>query len=281
MTAGTRGGGVAGENHLGFATSEASARDVTVGTISIGVVSSTCTADGNGARGSTTIVGTSGLPGNPEPNTPASITIPCTPSELVNLLLKERIVNNTRVPAERFAVVQFPPSVAVTKTANPLTRPEPGGTFTYTVVVTNTSMVEPLTINSDPPRPPVRPLSGGDGARLAEPRPALRPQPRPTRPGTSGQASGTARPRAAGRRRAAHPEVTGRARGGRPDGGGGPLHRRPRRLRSPAGVGQAWRDPADQCSSNTGGVSTSWGRPMWSPGLAACRVAIRRAGRDD
>ncbi|MGI8808533.1 MAG: hypothetical protein ACR2KK_11945 [Acidimicrobiales bacterium] len=45
-------------------------------------------------------------------------------------------------------IVGVPPQVAVTKTADPLTRTEPGGDFTYTVVVTNTSTVEPLTITS-------------------------------------------------------------------------------------------------------------------------------------
>ncbi|MEW6153393.1 MAG: hypothetical protein AB1673_05295 [Actinomycetota bacterium] len=39
------------------------------------------------------------------------------------------------------------PTVLVDKTANPLTRPEPGGTFTFTVVVTNTS-VEDVTVLS-------------------------------------------------------------------------------------------------------------------------------------
>jgi uncharacterized repeat protein (TIGR01451 family) len=39
------------------------------------------------------------------------------------------------------------PTIAVTKSANPTSRPEPGGTFTFTVVVTNTSD-EVLTITS-------------------------------------------------------------------------------------------------------------------------------------
>lgn len=33
-------------------------------------------------------------------------------------------------------IAAVPPAVAVTKTADPLTRTEPGGNFTYTVVVT-------------------------------------------------------------------------------------------------------------------------------------------------
>jgi uncharacterized repeat protein (TIGR01451 family) len=45
-------------------------------------------------------------------------------------------------------ITGVPPQVMVDKTANPLTRPEPGGDFTYTVVVTNTSTIETLTITS-------------------------------------------------------------------------------------------------------------------------------------
>ncbi len=38
------------------------------------------------------------------------------------------------------------PSISVSKVANPLTRPEPGGNFTFTVQVTNNNTVEPITI---------------------------------------------------------------------------------------------------------------------------------------
>ncbi len=48
-------------------------------------------------------------------------------------------------PAESFAVAA--PSIRVDKTASPLSRPAPGGVFTFTVVVTNTSS-EPITITS-------------------------------------------------------------------------------------------------------------------------------------
>ena len=41
-----------------------------------------------------------------------------------------------------------PPTIQVDKTANPTSRPEPGGDFTYTVVVTNTSAFESVTITS-------------------------------------------------------------------------------------------------------------------------------------
>ncbi|MCA1683892.1 MAG: hypothetical protein LC708_02005, partial [Actinobacteria bacterium] len=41
-----------------------------------------------------------------------------------------------------------PPSIAVEKTANPLSLPEPGGDFTFTVVVSNPNTVEPITITS-------------------------------------------------------------------------------------------------------------------------------------
>ncbi len=40
------------------------------------------------------------------------------------------------------------PSVSVDKTASPLSRPAPGGEFTFTVVITNTSPAEPVTITS-------------------------------------------------------------------------------------------------------------------------------------
>ncbi len=44
-------------------------------------------------------------------------------------------------------ITDVPPTIDVDKTASPLTRPEPGGDFTFTVVVTNTS-IEPVTITS-------------------------------------------------------------------------------------------------------------------------------------
>jgi hypothetical protein len=45
------------------------------------------------------------------------------------------------------SLVNVLPTVRVDKTANPLSRPEPGGTFTFTAVVTNTS-AEPVTITT-------------------------------------------------------------------------------------------------------------------------------------
>ena len=50
-------------------------------------------------------------------------------------------------PDERF-IVAIPPQIQVEKTANPLTLPEPGGNFTYTIVVTNPSPTVPITITS-------------------------------------------------------------------------------------------------------------------------------------
>jgi hypothetical protein len=44
-------------------------------------------------------------------------------------------------------ITDVPPSVSVDKTANPVTRLEPGGSFTFTVVVSNTS-AEPVTITA-------------------------------------------------------------------------------------------------------------------------------------
>src|SRR5205807_1666728 len=45
------------------------------------------------------------------------------------------------------AITNVLPVIAVQKSADPLSRPEPGGDFTYTVVVTNTG-TEPVTITS-------------------------------------------------------------------------------------------------------------------------------------
>jgi uncharacterized repeat protein (TIGR01451 family) len=45
-------------------------------------------------------------------------------------------------------IVGVPPAITVIKDANPLTRPEPGGTFTYTVRVRNDSTIENVTITS-------------------------------------------------------------------------------------------------------------------------------------
>ncbi|MCA1683654.1 MAG: hypothetical protein LC708_00765, partial [Actinobacteria bacterium] len=48
-------------------------------------------------------------------------------------------------PAEQVVVTNVVPAITITKTPNPGTRPEPGGTFTFTLVVTNPSN-EPVTI---------------------------------------------------------------------------------------------------------------------------------------
>ena len=50
-------------------------------------------------------------------------------------------------PAES-VVVGPRPQIALTKVASPLTRPEPGGNFTFTVQVSNPSTVDPVTITS-------------------------------------------------------------------------------------------------------------------------------------
>ncbi|HET7722612.1 MAG TPA: choice-of-anchor P family protein, partial [Acidimicrobiales bacterium] len=88
LTAETDGGGVAGENHLGFAHSRASVADVVIGGSAIGVVTSECRADGNGATGTTAIVGGGTLPANPLPNTPATI------GGLIPVTLNEQTVTN-------------------------------------------------------------------------------------------------------------------------------------------------------------------------------------------
>jgi len=46
------------------------------------------------------------------------------------------------------SLTNVPPAIQVVKTASPLTRPEPGGDFTYTVVVTNTGTQEAVTITA-------------------------------------------------------------------------------------------------------------------------------------
>ena len=47
------------------------------------------------------------------------------------------------------AVLVLPrPQIAVTKVANPLSRPEPGGTFTFTITVSNPSPIDPVKITS-------------------------------------------------------------------------------------------------------------------------------------
>ena len=71
------------------------------------------------------------------------------------------------------------PTVRVVKTANPLTMAAPGGTFTFTVVVTNTS-VEPITITH--PRPTTSTATWPPGpAHLRRPH---RHDPGPRRPST-------------------------------------------------------------------------------------------------
>jgi hypothetical protein len=91
----TQGGGVATNDptagHLGFSESSASVANVVLGTTNLGVLASQCRADGNGARGSTTIVGAPGLPTSP----PANFIPPQLPAGLLSLVLNEQIVNNT------------------------------------------------------------------------------------------------------------------------------------------------------------------------------------------
>jgi hypothetical protein len=50
-------------------------------------------------------------------------------------------------PAEAVVVTNVAPAIQIVKTATPLTRPEPGGTFTFNLVVTNPSP-EPVTITT-------------------------------------------------------------------------------------------------------------------------------------
>jgi hypothetical protein len=89
----TQGAGVAGDNHLGFAESSAAVADLVLGGNNIGVVRTECRADGNGAVGSTTIVGSSTLPAAPLPNTP--VTLPVVGGVgVLTLTLNEQTVSN-------------------------------------------------------------------------------------------------------------------------------------------------------------------------------------------
>jgi len=90
----TRGAGVAGENHLGFAESGARVSDVIIGTTNIGTVTTTCRADGNGAVGTTTITGMSSLPTNPTPGQQVPVALGGLVPTTATLTLNEQIVTN-------------------------------------------------------------------------------------------------------------------------------------------------------------------------------------------
>ncbi|MDQ3980276.1 MAG: hypothetical protein M3314_12100 [Actinomycetota bacterium] len=90
----TRGGGVSGENHLGFAESSAAVANVVIAAQLLGVVRSACRADGDGASGNSQIIG-SGIPGIPE-NPPPNFVPQISPIPgLLSLILNEQIVLNT------------------------------------------------------------------------------------------------------------------------------------------------------------------------------------------
>jgi hypothetical protein len=92
----TRGGGVLGENHFGFAESSAAVADVVIGGAVLGVVRSACRADGDGAVGSTEIIGSGipGLPTNPAPNTVVGVPGILPLGQVLTLTLNEQVVNN-------------------------------------------------------------------------------------------------------------------------------------------------------------------------------------------
>ena len=92
----TQGGNVTGENHLGFATSGARVANVVLGGTNLGVITTTCRADGDGAVGTTTIVGAPGIPEAPTVGQTVPLTIPVAGIPTVlNLTLNEQIVTNT------------------------------------------------------------------------------------------------------------------------------------------------------------------------------------------
>lgn len=93
----TRGGDVLADNHLGFAESSTAAANVGLGGLVLGVVRSACRADGNGARGSTEIVGSGilGVPSSPAPNQVVPITGILPLGAILNLTLNEQQVSNT------------------------------------------------------------------------------------------------------------------------------------------------------------------------------------------
>lgn len=93
----TRGAGLTGENHLGFAESSAAVANVVIGGSPLGVVRSACRADGNGAVGSTEIIGSGipGLPSNPAPNTVVGVPGILPLGQILTLTLNEQVVINT------------------------------------------------------------------------------------------------------------------------------------------------------------------------------------------
>jgi Tol biopolymer transport system component len=93
LDARTQGSGVAGENHLGSATSSARAGALNVlGALSADAVSSTCTSDGDGSRGSTNLLNASAA-GKPLVDAPAANLHVDVPG-LASLTLNEQIVSN-------------------------------------------------------------------------------------------------------------------------------------------------------------------------------------------
>ena len=97
LRAATEGGNVAGDNHLGFATTLAEASGISIGAAGAAlvadVISSTCLSNGNGSVGSTQLIGARNgatpLVTTPAPNTPVTL-----PLGLGSALLNEQIVSN-------------------------------------------------------------------------------------------------------------------------------------------------------------------------------------------
>ncbi len=104
LEARSQGDGVAGENHLGFATSFARVADVVIGagSINIGAVTATCVSDGNGSRSDVQLIGaTAG--GTPLVTSPLANQAPIVIPGVAQIALHERTITN--VPGNSTRVV--------------------------------------------------------------------------------------------------------------------------------------------------------------------------------
>ncbi len=192
----TRGAGLAGDNHLGFAESSSAVAGVVIGDILLGVVRSSCRADGDGAVGSTQITGSgiAGLPTNPAPNSVVSIPGPL--GGLLTLTLNQQIVQNTpgtatiSVAAVRLNLLGVEvilaysqctalgpdvnlatnttvPTTTTTTTTVPTTTTTTTTVPTTTTLPTTTTALPTTTTSTSSTAPTVAPSGGGNNTGLA------------------------------------------------------------------------------------------------------------------